>query len=148
MFVILALLAAYWEPLQSNIDKKWKKIAIDSIFFIIKAYGEGNEINGIPPSFPFRSKTENDQKLRSNTLLPTENIDIAKCNYSPKSEFLGFPIGSYWIGDFFFLTRSYILFLSCTKIWKIFFLIPPPPTRSLFPIAVKVVVILLFYFLS
>lgn len=124
MFVILALLAAYWEPLQSNIDKKWKKIAIDSIFFIIKACG-GNGING-NPLFPFRSKTENDQKLRSNTLLPTENIDIAKCNYSPKSEFLGFPIGSYWIGDFFFLTHSYILFLSCTKIWKIFFLIFPP----------------------
>lgn len=98
-----------------------KKIAIDSIFFIIKAC-RGNGINGTP-LFPFRSKTENDQKLRSNTLLPTENIDIAKCNYSPKSEFLGFPIGSYWIGDFFFLTHSYILFLSCTKIWKFFFLI-------------------------
>ena len=92
-----------------------------NLFYYQGSWREG--IAGIPP-FPFRSKTENDQKLRSNTLLPTENIDIAKCNYSPKSEFLGFPIGSYWIGDFFFfLAHSYILFLSCTKIWKIFFLV-------------------------
>lgn len=139
MFVILALLAAYWEPLQSNIDKKWKKNCNRFNLFYYQGFAKGTE-SMAPPLFPFRSKTENDQKLRSNTLLPTENIDIAKCNYSPKSEFLGFPIGSYWIGDFFFLTHSYILFLSCTKIWKIFFLIFSP----LSSIAVKVVVILFF----
>lgn len=111
-----------------------KKNAIDSIFFIIKTIdgGGGKEKSLVPP---FRSKTENDQKLRSNTLLPTEKHRYRKSVIILQIRISGFPY-----------RKLFNRWFLSPLISHIFYFLVVARSLNFFPSAVKVAVILFHHF--